>query len=75
MCEKLVGLGDVDPCGINDAGEQTPIGVVIRSRRPRPTCEACGGRVWSKPESTDGEGAADMEIWWKCLLIYGDSYR
>ena len=27
-----------------------------------------------KPESTDGEGAADMEIWWKCLLICGDSY-
>ena len=48
MCEKLVGLGDVDLCDINDSGEQTPIGVVIRSRRPRPTCEACGGRVWSK---------------------------
>ena len=28
----------------------------------------------TKPESTDGEGAADMEIWWKCLLICGDSY-
>ena len=27
-----------------------------------------------KPESTDGEGAADIEIWWKCLLICGDSY-
>ena len=48
MCEKLVGLGDVDLFGINDSGEQTPIGVVIRSRRPRPTSEACGGRVWSK---------------------------
>ena len=28
----------------------------------------------AKPESTDGEGAADMGIWWKCLLICGDSY-
>ena len=48
MCEKLVGLGDVDLVGINDSGEQPPIGVVIRSRKARPTCEACGGRVWSK---------------------------
>ena len=34
-------------------------------------------RKWvrrAEPESTDGEGAADMEIWWKCLLICGDSY-
>ena len=28
----------------------------------------------AKPESTDGEGVADMEIWWKYLLICGDSY-
>ena len=27
-----------------------------------------------KPESTDGEGASDLEISWKCLLICGDSY-
>ena len=48
MCEKLVGLGDVDLVGINDTGEGTPLRVVIRSRKPRPTCEACLGRVWSK---------------------------
>ena len=48
MCEKLVGLGDVDQVGIDDRGEGEPLVVVIRSRKPRPTCEACGGLVWSK---------------------------
>jgi hypothetical protein len=48
MCEKLVGLGDVDLVGVDDRGEGGPLVVVIRSRRPRPMCEACGGSVWSK---------------------------
>ena len=40
-----------------------------------PTKKRSGRRPsTAKPESTDGEGAADIEIWWKCLLIYGDSY-
>ncbi len=52
MCEKLVGLGDVDLVGINDSGEGAPLGVVIGSRKPRPSCEACGGPVWSKGERT-----------------------
>ena len=52
MCEKLVGLGDVDLVGINDSGEGAPLGVVIRSRKPRPLCEACGGPVWSKGHRT-----------------------
>ena len=34
--------------GIDDPGEGTPLGVVIRSRKAHPTCGACGGRVWSK---------------------------
>ncbi|MCY4620349.1 MAG: hypothetical protein OXD34_00735, partial [bacterium] len=48
MCELLVGLGEVDLVGINESGEGAPLEVVIRSRRPRPMCEECGGRVWSK---------------------------
>ena len=48
MCEKLVGVGEVDLVGIGDAGEGSPLQVVIRSRKPRPSCGACGGRVWSK---------------------------
>ncbi len=48
MCEKLVGLGDVDVVEIDDSGKDEPLVVVIRSRKPRPTCEACGGSVWSK---------------------------
>ncbi len=47
MCEKLVGLGDVDVVGVDDAGGG-PLRVVIRSRKARPCCGACGGRVWSK---------------------------
>ncbi len=48
MCELLVGLGDVDLEGIDERGENGPLVVVIRSRQPRPTCEDCGGGVWSK---------------------------
>ena len=36
MCELLVGLGDVDLVGVNEWGEGAPLGVVIRSRKPRP---------------------------------------
>ena len=48
MCELLVGLGDVELVRIDDPGEGAPLEVVIHSRKPRPSCEACGGRVWSK---------------------------
>ena len=48
MCELLVGLGEVDLVGVDDRGWDEPLVVVIRSRRPRPVCEGCGGRVWSK---------------------------
>ena len=52
MCEKLVGLGEVDLVGINDSGEGAPLGVVIGSRKARPLCESCGGPVWSKGHRT-----------------------
>ena len=48
MCEKLVGLGDVDLVGVDDSGEGAPLGVVIRCCKRRPSCEVCGGLVWSK---------------------------
>ena len=47
MCELLVGLGEVEVVGIDDSGDR-PLGVVIRSRKSRPACGACGGSVWSK---------------------------
>ena len=56
MCEKLVGLGEVDLVGINDSGEGAPLGVVIGSRKARPVCVACGGSVWSKGYRTCGVG-------------------
>ncbi len=40
MCEKLVGLGEVDLVGINDPGEGAPLEVVIGSRKARPV--VCG---------------------------------
>ena len=47
MCEVLVGLGEVDLVGVEElAGDR--LRVTIRSRGPRPVCEGCGGRVWSK---------------------------
>lgn len=52
MCELLVGLGDVELVGVDDGGGVGPLGVVIRSGRPRPVCDGCGGRVWSKGERT-----------------------
>ena len=56
MCEKLVGLGEVDLVGINDSGEGAPLGVVIGSRKARPLCVACGGPVWSKGYRNGGVG-------------------
>ena len=47
MCELLVGLGEVDLVGIDDPVDGL-LGVVIRCRKPRPVCEACGGLVWSE---------------------------
>ena len=52
MCELLVGLGDVELLGVDDFDEQ--LGVVIRSRVPRPACEGCGGLVWSKGQRVVG---------------------
>ncbi len=48
MCEKLVGVGEIDLVGINDLGEGAPLEVAIRSHKPRPFCESCGGPVCSK---------------------------
>ena len=49
VCERQVGLGDVEVPGIeNETGE--PLQVHIRRRTPRPDCARCGGPLW-----TDGE--------------------
>ena len=49
VCERLVGLGDVEVFGIDDeAGE--PLGVRIGRRAVRPACERCGGLLWSDGE-------------------------
>ena len=75
MCELLVGLGDVEVCGVDDeVGE--PLGVHVRRRAPRPGCEACGGPLWSNGERTvelvdlPAFGRATRLVWhkrrWRC---------
>ena len=49
VCELLVGLGDVDVLGVDDAAG-APLGVHVRLRSPRPACGGCGGPVWSDGE-------------------------
>ena len=44
MCEKLVGMREVDLVASNDSDEDAPLEIVIRSRKHRPSCEACVGR-------------------------------
>ena len=54
MCELLVGLGDVEVCGVDDeVGE--PLRLHVRRLAERPDCEVCGGRLWS-----DGERAVEL---------------
>ena len=54
VCELLVGLGDVEVCGVDDeAGE--PLRLHVRRRAERPDCVACGGSLWS-----DGERAVEL---------------
>ena len=54
MCERLVGLGDVEVLGVDDeAGE--PLRVHIRRRGPKPDCGDCGALLWS-----DGEQPVEL---------------
>ena len=46
VCELIVGLGDVEVLGVDDA-PAGPLAVHVRTRR-RPACGGCGGAVWSK---------------------------
>ena len=49
ICELLVGLGEVEVLGVDDA-PAGPLAVHVRTRR-RPSCGGCGGAVWSKGTS------------------------
>ena len=52
ICELIVGLGDVEVLGVDDA-PSGPLGVHIRTRA-RPACGGCGGAVWSKGSAPVG---------------------
>ena len=54
VCELLVGLGDVEVLGVEDAAG-APLGVHIRRRALRPRCGSCGGPLWS-----DGERLVEL---------------
>ena len=49
VCERLVGLGDVEVLGVDDEPGE-PLRVHIRRRMSRPGCEVCGGLLWSNGE-------------------------
>ena len=63
MFEKPVGLGDVDLVGIDDAGERTPIGVVMRSGAPSDLWDLLGGGC--------GRRAIGQPRWWICQRSAG----
>ena len=54
VCERLVGLGDVEVLGVDDEAG-APLRVHVRLRAPRLACEACGGPLWS-----DGERLVEL---------------
>ena len=49
VCERLVGLGDVEVLGVDDEPGE-PLRVHIRRRMSRPDCGVCGGPLWSNGE-------------------------
>ena len=55
ICELIVGLGEMEVLGIDDASGG-PLAMHIRSRS-RPVCGGCGRAVWSK-------GARFRWGWW-----------
>ena len=65
VCERLVGLGDVEGLGIDDETAE-PLRVHIRRRTSRPGCEVCGGLLWS-----DGERRVELVD----LLAFGRPAR
>ena len=54
MCERLVGLGDVEVLGVDDE-QNAPLRVHIRRRGPKPDCGDCGALLWS-----DGERPVEL---------------
>ncbi len=49
ICELIVGLGDVEVLGVEDA-PAGPLELHVRTKG-RPVCGGCGGAVWSKGTS------------------------
>ncbi len=50
VCELLVGLGQVNVLGIDDAAGE-PLRVHIVTRTGRPSCPGCSGGVWAKDDT------------------------
>ena len=75
--EIIVGLGDVEVLGVDDAGGLLRVGV--RRRTPRPSCGACGGRLWSDGDrrvvlvDLPAFGRATRLVWhkrrWRCPAV------
>ena len=71
ICELIVGLGDVEVLGVDDA-PGGPLEVHIRTRG-RPTCGGCGGAVWSK--GTSAVGLVDLPAFGRPVRLMWHKWR
>ena len=73
VCELLIGLGDVEVLGVDDA-PGGPLALHIATRASRPASGGCGGSVWSK--GTSPVGLVDLAafgrpvrlVWHTCAI-------
>ena len=71
ICELMVGLGDVEVLGVDDA-PGGPLAVHIRTRA-RPACGGCGGSVWSK--GTSAVGLVDLPAFGRPVRLIWHKWR
>ena len=71
ICELIVGLGDVEVVGVDDA-PVGPLAVHVRTRR-RPACGGCGGAVWSK--GTSAVGLVDLAAFGRPVRLVWHKWR
>ena len=71
ICELIIGLGDVEVLGVDDA-PSGPLGVHIRTRA-RPACGGCGGAVW--PKGSAPVGLVDLPAFGRPVRLVWHKWR
>ncbi len=72
VCELLVGLGDVTVLGATDNRDE-PVRIHVQTRRPRPSCPACGSTVWAKDQRP--VELADLPVFGRPAVLVWHKYR